>query len=108
MRAALLCVALPALALAACPYANLGGKAPHPLPASYSSPRVVAGHDAEEYARAVADIDWSALKADLYALFTDSQDWWPADDFGSGPNYGAGGRGARGGGGWWFRGCGVC
>ena len=32
-----------------------------------------------EYARAFGKLDYQALKADLYALMTDSQDWWPAD-----------------------------
>jgi catalase-peroxidase len=32
-----------------------------------------------DYASAFASIDYPALKADLTALMTDSQDWWPAD-----------------------------
>ena len=32
-----------------------------------------------DYAEAFANLDLSALKQDLYALMTDSQDWWPAD-----------------------------
>ncbi|WP_312710699.1 catalase/peroxidase HPI [Stenotrophomonas sp.] len=32
-----------------------------------------------EYAKAFAQLDYAALKADLAALMTDSQDWWPAD-----------------------------
>jgi len=32
-----------------------------------------------DYAKAFAGIDYKALKADLTALMTDSQDWWPAD-----------------------------
>ena len=31
------------------------------------------------YAEAFKSIDYAALKADLHALMTDSQDWWPAD-----------------------------
>ena len=31
------------------------------------------------YARAFAGLDYAALKRDLHALMTDSQDWWPAD-----------------------------
>ncbi len=31
------------------------------------------------YAEAFAKLDYAALKQDLYALMTDSQDWWPAD-----------------------------
>ncbi|WP_100656530.1 catalase/peroxidase HPI [Alteromonas flava] len=37
-----------------------------------------------DYAQAFAQLDLDAVKADLNALMTDSQDWWPAD-FG---NYG--------------------
>lgn len=32
-----------------------------------------------DYAEAFKDLDYAALKADLKALMTDSQDWWPAD-----------------------------
>jgi len=32
-----------------------------------------------DYAAAFAELDLEALKADLRALMTDSQDWWPAD-----------------------------
>jgi len=32
-----------------------------------------------EYAQAFARLDYAALKRDLHALMTDSQDWWPAD-----------------------------
>ncbi|MEE4302373.1 MAG: peroxidase family protein, partial [Pseudomonadales bacterium] len=32
-----------------------------------------------DYAEAFASVDFDALKADLRALMTDSQDWWPAD-----------------------------
>ena len=32
-----------------------------------------------DYAEAFKTLDYSALKADLKALMTDSQDWWPAD-----------------------------
>jgi len=31
------------------------------------------------YAKAFKSLDLAALKQDLYALMTDSQDWWPAD-----------------------------
>jgi len=31
------------------------------------------------YADAVRELDYAALKQDLHALMTDSQDWWPAD-----------------------------
>jgi catalase-peroxidase len=32
-----------------------------------------------DYAEAFASLDLDALRADLTALMTDSQDWWPAD-----------------------------
>lgn len=32
-----------------------------------------------DYAKAFQSLDLEALKADLHALMTDSQDWWPAD-----------------------------
>ena len=32
-----------------------------------------------DYAEAFAKLDYAALKRDLAALMTDSQDWWPAD-----------------------------
>ncbi len=32
-----------------------------------------------DYATAFRQLDLAALKQDLYALMTDSQDWWPAD-----------------------------
>ena len=35
--------------------------------------------EAFDYAEAFKSLDLEALKADLHALMTDSQDWWPAD-----------------------------
>ncbi|MGL5004879.1 MAG: catalase/peroxidase HPI, partial [Casimicrobium sp.] len=35
--------------------------------------------EAFDYATAFKSLDYKALKADLRALMTDSQDWWPAD-----------------------------
>ena len=35
--------------------------------------------EAFDYAEAFKTLDLKALKEDLYALMTDSQDWWPAD-----------------------------
>ncbi|HSL73070.1 MAG TPA: catalase-peroxidase, partial [Ilumatobacteraceae bacterium] len=32
-----------------------------------------------DYAKAFAELDLAAVKRDLQALMTDSQDWWPAD-----------------------------
>jgi hypothetical protein len=32
-----------------------------------------------DYAKAFAELDLAAVKRDLHALMTDSQDWWPAD-----------------------------
>ena len=36
-------------------------------------------HGDFDYAKAFASLDYPALKRDLAALMTDSQDWWPAD-----------------------------
>lgn len=35
--------------------------------------------EAFDYAEEFKKLDYEALKKDLYALMTDSQDWWPAD-----------------------------
>ncbi len=35
--------------------------------------------EAFDYREAVEQLDFEALKKDLHALMTDSQDWWPAD-----------------------------
>ena len=32
-----------------------------------------------DYAKAFNSLDYEALKADIAAVMTDSQDWWPAD-----------------------------
>jgi catalase-peroxidase len=32
-----------------------------------------------DYAEAFQELDYAAVKADLHALMTDSQEWWPAD-----------------------------
>ena len=36
-------------------------------------------HGDFDYTKAFASLDYPALKRDLAALMTDSQDWWPAD-----------------------------
>ena len=46
---------------------NQGGVSPDPMGADF------------DYAKAFAALDYPALKADLAALMTDSQPWWPAD-----------------------------
>ena len=43
------------------------------------SPLSKPGEDGFNYAEAFKSLDYSALKEDLYALMTTSQDWWPAD-----------------------------
>ncbi|WP_338855311.1 catalase/peroxidase HPI [Gordonia hongkongensis] len=44
------------------------------------NPDVANPMDADfDYDSALADLDVEALRADLTALMTDSQDWWPAD-----------------------------
>ena len=44
-----------------------------------SDPFVCPSGTAFDYAKAFKKLDYNALKADLTALMTDSQDWWPAD-----------------------------
>jgi catalase-peroxidase len=44
-----------------------------------NGPRLSPLGEAFDYAEAFAKLDFEALKKDLYALMTDSQDWWPAD-----------------------------
>ena len=51
---------------------NLGLLHPNPPAADPMGPDF-------DYAREFARLDLDALKADLRALMTDSQDWWPAD-----------------------------
>ena len=46
---------------------NQGGNSPDPMGEDFN------------YAEAFNTLDYDALKADLTALMTDSQDWWPAD-----------------------------
>jgi catalase-peroxidase len=41
-------------------------------------PSPIHGQDFD-YAKAFKSLDFQALKQDLRALMTDSQDWWPAD-----------------------------
>ncbi|HXV00765.1 MAG TPA: catalase/peroxidase HPI [Caulobacteraceae bacterium] len=43
------------------------------------SPRSNPMGEAFDYAKAFSDLDLDAVVADLTALMTDSQDWWPAD-----------------------------
>ena len=40
-----------------------------------------------DYAEAFKQLDYFALKKDLLALMTDSQDWWPADFGHYGPQF---------------------
>ena len=44
-----------------------------------SDPFSCSSDAAFDYAKAFKKLDYNALKADLTALMTDSQDWWPAD-----------------------------
>jgi len=48
-------------------------------PLNQSSPLVDPMGDGFNYAEEFKRLDFAALKADLRALMTDSQDWWPAD-----------------------------
>jgi catalase-peroxidase len=43
------------------------------------SPKADPMGEAFDYAEEFKSLDLKALKQDLYALMTDSQDWWPAD-----------------------------
>ena len=92
----LLLVALPSAA-ALCPLSlGAGGKLPagHPPVLSQLQPRRTAAPGFSEarggtqmfYPRAelrvtqaLAAVDFKAVKADLLAVFTNSQPWWPAD-----------------------------
>jgi catalase-peroxidase len=44
-----------------------------------NSPLVDPMGEGFDYAKEFASLDLAAVKKDLYALMTDSQDWWPAD-----------------------------
>ncbi|CAN7284710.1 catalase/peroxidase HPI [Acidovorax sp. LjRoot118] len=48
-------------------------------PLNQSSPLVDPMGDGFNYAEEFKSLDLAAVKADLHALMTDSQDWWPAD-----------------------------
>lgn len=48
-------------------------------PLNQSSPLVDPMGDGFNYAEEFKSLDLAAVKADLLALMTDSQDWWPAD-----------------------------
>ncbi len=48
-------------------------------PLGMNSPLIDPMGDDFDYAEAFAGLDLNAVKADLRAVMTDSQDWWPAD-----------------------------
>jgi catalase-peroxidase len=53
-----------------------------PVEPQDSSPELAKSNPMGEdfnYAEEFKKLDLEALKKDLYALMTDSQDWWPAD-----------------------------
>ena len=72
-----------------CPVAHTSTKTrsnrdwwPNQLPLNIlrqNGPRTTPMDPSFDYAKAFAGLDFQALKRDLYALMTDSQDWWPAD-----------------------------
>ncbi|KAI2632767.1 bifunctional catalase/peroxidase [Xylaria nigripes] len=72
-----------------CPVANVAGGGtrnrdwwPERLPLHILHQRHPASNPLDQnfnYAEAFKSLDYAALKKDLTALMTDSQDWWPAD-----------------------------
>ena len=48
-------------------------------PLNQNSPLTDPMGDGFDYAKEFKSLDLAAVKADLHALMTDSQDWWPAD-----------------------------
>ena len=81
---------LPTLAICGCPFLS-GNYASGPdsvLPLGHP-PSVGAGRDEfverERHREAVGEIDFDAVRADLRKLFTNSQDFWPADYGNYGP-----------------------
>ena len=44
-----------------------------------NAPQIDPMGETFDYAQAFKQLDLAAVKADLTALMTDSQDWWPAD-----------------------------
>nr|MDH4448192.1 catalase-peroxidase [Acidovorax sp.] len=48
-------------------------------PLNQNSPLLDPMGDGFDYAEAFQSLDLAAVKQDLHALMTDSQDWWPAD-----------------------------
>ncbi len=69
------------------PHANMGSLAnqvwwPEQLnlrPLNKNSPKIDPMGDGFDYAAEFNSLDLAALKADIAAVLTDSQDWWPAD-----------------------------
>ncbi|HYF60760.1 MAG TPA: catalase/peroxidase HPI [Burkholderiaceae bacterium] len=82
---------------ASCPFSDPSRRAAHPVPArgtrnadwwpNHLDLQVLHRHSARanplgeafDYAQAFGRLDLDAVVADLHALMTDSQDWWPAD-----------------------------
>ncbi len=80
-----------------CPFHNGNGRKPHPATGGGTSNNdwwpnrlkveLLHQHSTKsdpmepdfDYAKEFASLDYAALKKDLAALMTDSQDWWPAD-----------------------------
>ena len=56
-----------------------GGRTPLRSTSSHQTARANPMGDDFNYAEAFKKLDYQALKADLTALMTDSQPWWPAD-----------------------------
>ena len=54
-------------------------------PLAKNSPRIDPMDDGFDYKAAFQSLDLAAVKADIAAVLTDSQDWWPADYGNYGP-----------------------
>eukprot|EP00759_Apiculatamorpha_spiralis_P032685 PhF_6_TR34138/c0_g1_i1/m.49854/K03782/katG; catalase-peroxidase len=76
MMKCLILVMLATTAFAGCPFANKPD--PHP-------PQKMDEKYAQAYVEAAKKLDWAAVKADIRALLTNSQSFWPADYGNYGP-----------------------
>lgn len=81
LAAAIFCVTTCLVVESKCPHALQGASSlPDGHPVLYSSQSLVEGH-----AEALKDLDIDAVKKDIIAMLTNSQDFWPADYGNYGP-----------------------